>query len=258
MFELNSKRLPRHVAVIMDGNGRWAKKRLRGRIYGHKEGANSARDIVTCSRRLGIPYLTLYTFSKENWNRPQTEIKALWGLLERFLKSETPELIEQEISLRHIGDLQGIPPKMLKTLRTTEELTARFDKLILNLALNYGGRQEVVQAAKLFAADIASGLIGPGQITTEMFSSYLYTSDCPDPDFVIRTGGELRVSNFLLWQIAYAELYFTEILWPDFREADFMEALREFQSRERRFGRTGEQVRTSIENGVELGIQSGR
>ncbi len=256
MLELDSKRLPRHVAIIMDGNGRWAKKKLRSRVYGHKEGANSARDVVTCCRRLGIPYLTLYAFSKENWNRPETEIKALWGLLERFLKSETPELIRQETCLRHIGDLEGIPPRVLKTLRTTEELTAGFDKLILNLAMNYGGRQEIVQAAKLLATDIANGLYGTGQISPEVFSSYLYTSDCPDPDLVIRTGGEIRVSNFLLWQLAYAELYFTEILWPDFREADFLEALGEFQRRERRFGRTGEQVQSRLQNGGELEIQS--
>ncbi|MEM5787221.1 MAG: isoprenyl transferase [Syntrophobacteraceae bacterium] len=241
--------IPRHVAIIMDGNGRWAKQKLRSRIYGHKEGANSVRDVVTCCRRIGIPYLTLYAFSKENWSRPQAEIKALWGLLERFLKSESALLVEKEVRLLHIGDVDGIPPYVLKTLRATEEMTRGFDKLVVNLALNYGGRQEIARAAKLFAEDILTGRLETAQISPESFSSYLYTSNCPDPDLIIRTGGELRVSNFLLWQLAYAELYFTEILWPDFREANFMEALEEFQRRERRFGRTGEQLKSFQQNG---------
>jgi undecaprenyl diphosphate synthase len=244
MPELDLKRLPRHVAIIMDGNGRWARQQLKNRLYGHKRGAEGAREIVTCCRRLGIPYLTLYAFSKENWNRPGREVRALWGLLERFLRSELPLFMENEVQLRHIGDLEGIPASVLKQLRSVEETTARFDKLILNLAINYGGRQEIVRAAKLFLADVMNGRHAVGQLSPDLFSTYLHTGDCPDPDLVIRTGGDIRVSNFLLWQIAYAELYFTEILWPDFRESDLIDALKEFQHRERRFGRTGEQVKS--------------
>ncbi|MFZ2446431.1 MAG: isoprenyl transferase [Syntrophobacteraceae bacterium] len=259
MPELDLKSLPRHVAIIMDGNGRWAKLKLRNRIHGHKEGANSVRDVVSTCRRLGIPYLTLYAFSKENWNRPSTEIRALWGLLDRYLKSELPEFISKEIRLLHIGDAEGIPEYVLKHLRNFEENTAGFDKLIVNLALNYGGRQEIVRAAKLFAGDILNGRFGIGEISPQLFSRYLYTAGCPDPDLVIRTGGEIRVSNFLLWQLAYAELYFTEVLWPDFREANLIAALREFQSRERRYGRTGEQVKSFHEvPALEIGAKSSR
>ncbi|MGA2404187.1 MAG: isoprenyl transferase [Syntrophobacteraceae bacterium] len=250
-MELNLERLPRHVAIIMDGNGRWARQRLRNRIFGHKKGAEAVRSIVTCCSELGIPYLTLYAFSKENWNRPQREVKALWGLLEKYLKSEVPELIEKEVRFRHIGDDDGIPSSLLEQLRIAEDKTSHFDKLILSLAMNYGGRQEIIRAAKLFLADVMNGGYGIGQLSADLLSRYLYTAGHPDPDFVIRTGGEIRVSNFLLWQIAYAELYFTEILWPDFGKADFIEALKEFQSRERRFGRTGEQVKKRRDPSVE-------
>lgn len=243
MPELDLKRLPRHVAIIMDGSGRWARQRLKDRIFGHKKGAESVRGVVRTCRRLEIPYLTLYAFSKENWNRPATEVNALWALLRRFLKSELPELIEKEVRLRHVGDSEGIPAPVLKELRAAEEKTARLGRLVLNLAINYGGRQEIVRAAGLLASDIESGRCAIGQLSPELFGRYFYTAGCPDPDLVIRTGGEVRISNFLLWQIAYAELYFTETLWPDFMEAHFMEALEEFQSRERRFGRTGEQVK---------------
>jgi undecaprenyl diphosphate synthase len=242
-MELDLERLPRHVAIIMDGNGRWAMQRMRNRIFGHKKGADAVRSVVTCCRELGIRYLTLYAFSKENWNRPRREVKALWGLLENYIKSELPELIENQVQFRHIGDDDGIPASVLEQLRIAEDKTAHFGKLMLSLALNYGGRQEITRAAKLFLADVMNGGYGTGQLSAELFSRYLYNADHPDPDLVIRTGGEIRVSNFLLWQIAYAELYFTEILWPDFGKADFIEALKEFQSRERRFGRTGEQVR---------------
>lgn len=257
MQELDLNRLPKHVAIIMDGNGRWAKQKLKTRIYGHNKGTAAVRAVVSCCRRLGIPYLTLYAFSKENWRRPAREVKALWELLKRFLKSELPELIKKEIRLLHIGDLEDIPADVVEDLRRTEELTAGFDKLIVYLAVNYGGRQEIVRAAKLFLADMLDGRYGIDQLSPELFSRFLYATECPDPDLVIRTGGEIRVSNFLLWQIAYAELYFTEVLWPDFQEADFLEALREFQSRERRFGRTGEQVRSRGSEcpGLEIGIK---
>lgn len=242
-MELDLGRLPRHVAIIMDGNGRWAMQRSRNRIFGHKKGADAVRAVVTCCRELGIGFLTLYAFSKENWNRPQREVKALWGLLEKYLKGELPGFIENEIRFRHIGDDEGIPAAVLDQLRSAEEKTGHFDKLTLSLALNYGGRQEIMRAAKLFLADLKNGGFGTNQLSPEFFSRYLYTAGLPDPDLVIRTGNEKRISNFLLWQIAYAELYFTELLWPDFGKADFIEALREFQCRERRFGYTGEQVK---------------
>jgi undecaprenyl diphosphate synthase len=223
----------------------------RNRIFGHKKGAEGVRSIMTCCGELGIRYLTLYAFSKENWNRPQKEVKALWELLERYLKSELHELIDKQVRLQHIGDDEGIPASALEQLGIIEQKTAQFDRLILSLALNYGGRQEITRAAKLFLADAMNGVYAASQLSTELFSRYLYRADLPDPDLVIRTGGELRVSNFLLWQIAYAELYFTEILWPDFGKDDFIEALREFQRRERRFGLTSEQVREGRESSIE-------
>ncbi|MGC9965952.1 MAG: isoprenyl transferase [Syntrophobacteraceae bacterium] len=256
-MELDLERLPRHVAIIMDGNGRWARQRMRNRIFGHKKGADAVRSVVTCCRELGIRYLTLYAFSKENWNRPKREVKALWGLLEKYLKVQLPELIENQIQFRHIGDDEGIPASALEQLRIAEDKTAHFGKLFLSLALNYGGRQEITRAAKLFLADATNnGGCAPGQLSPESFAHYLYTAGQPDPDLVIRTGGEIRVSNFLLWQIAYAELYFTEILWPDFGKADLVEALKEFQSRERRFGRTGEQVRERQEVSSHCGAKT--
>ncbi|MHC1724646.1 MAG: isoprenyl transferase [Syntrophobacteraceae bacterium] len=245
MPEHDLKRLPQHIAVIMDGNGRWARQKLRTRIFGHEKGAEAVRSIVSCCRELGIPYLTLYAFSKENWNRPSREVRALWSLLERFLISELPELTEKEIQFRHVGDIEGIPAPVLRQLRLVQERTAHFDKLVLSLALNYGGRQEITRAARLFLAEVMNGRNRIENLSPELFSSYFYTGGCPDPDFVIRTGGEIRVSNFLLWQIAYAELYFTEVLWPDFGKPEFFEALHEFQNRERRFGRTGEQVKST-------------
>ena len=242
MDQIDANRLPRHVAVIMDGNGRWAKQRLRNRIFGHEEGANSVREIVRCCRKMGIPYLTLYAFSKENWQRPATEVAALWGLLKRFLKSELPELVEQQIRLLHLGDPEGIPDHVLRELRAAVSQTAHFDKLTLSLAINYGGRQEIARAASLFAAHVLAGKSQPEALSPELFSSFLLTESYPPLDLMIRTGGELRVSNFLLWQLAYAELYFTKVLWPDFKKPEFLEALRDYQSRERRFGKTSEQT----------------
>lgn len=242
MYQIDLTRLPRHVAIIMDGNGRWAKERLRKRIFGHEEGSNSVREVVRCCLELGIPYLTLYAFSKENWQRPKAEIKALWELLKSFLKSERPELIQKGIRLRLLGDPEGIPMDVFQDLQSTINLTAAFDKLTVSLAINYGGRQEIARAASLFAADVQRGKYQPGDVSPDLLSQYLFSSELPDPDFLIRTGGEYRVSNFLLWQIAYAEIYITGTLWPDFRETQFIEALRDYQKRERRFGKTGEQV----------------
>lgn len=242
-MELDLERLPLHVAIVMDGNGRWARQRVRNRVFGHRKGAENVRTILTCCNELGIPYLTLYAFSEENWNRPAKEVKALWELLERFLKSELPELVKNRVRLRHIGDDTGIPASIMAQLFAAERETAGFDGLTLSLALNYGGRQEITRAVRLFTADVMNGTYSADQLSAELFSRYLYDPELPDPDLVIRTGGEIRVSNFLLWQIAYAELYFTEVFWPDFGKDKFIEALAEFQRRERRFGRTGEQVK---------------
>jgi undecaprenyl diphosphate synthase len=242
MQPMQINRLPRHIAIIMDGNGRWAQKKLLNRIMGHEEGANSVREVVRCCRKLGIAHLTLYSFSKENWQRPDAEVKGLWSLLKRFMKSELAELIDKEIRLLHVGDSDGIPEDVLEELHRTMERTASFDKLIVSLALNYGGRQEITRAARRFAADVLAEKVSVDDLDPELFSSYLFTDGIPDPDLVIRTGGEHRISNFLLWQLAYAELYVTDTLWPDFREGDLMEALRDYQGRERRFGKTSEQI----------------
>ena len=250
-MELDSERLPRHVAIIMDGNGRWAMQKVRNRIYGHRRGVERVRSIVTfCAELVGIRYLTLYAFSKENWNRPQREVKALWKLLEKYLDSELPLFIDNQVRLQHIGDDDRIPAFVLEKLHTVESRTAQFDRLVLSLALNYGGRQEIIRAVKLFLADALNGGSGANELSGQLFSRYLYGGDIPDPDLVIRTGGEIRVSNFLLWQIAYSELYFTEVLWPDFDKDDFIDALKEFQRRERRFGRTSEQVKERQDSSI--------
>lgn len=246
MHRLDLTRLPRHIAVIMDGSGRWAKKKLRRRVFGHEEGAISAREIIRSCHKFGIPYLTLYAFSKENWQRPAMEVEAIWRLLKRFLKSELPELIEKEVRLLHIGDLEGIPADVVEELQHVMDRTSGFSSLIVNLALNYGGRQEITMAAARFAEDVRNGKCLPGDITPESFSRYLFTAHAPDPDLLIRTGKEQRVSNFLLWQIAYAEIYVTDIFWPDFREPQLIEALLDYQSRERRFGKTGEQIQDPL------------
>jgi undecaprenyl diphosphate synthase len=243
MHQLDKDKLPRHVAIIMDGNGRWARQRLLNRLRGHEEGAHSVRDVVQCCCKLGIPYLSLYAFSKENWQRPASEVNGLWLLLKRFLKTELQEMISKEIRLRHIGEDAGIPPDVLAELRAACSETAGFNKLTLNLAINYGGRQEILRAVRLAALDIAEGRIRPEEISITSFTNYLFTEDTPEPDLLIRTGGEQRISNFLLWQSAYAEFYFTDDYWPDFREPQFLVALEDYQRRERRFGKTGEQVK---------------
>ncbi|MGV8072988.1 MAG: isoprenyl transferase [Syntrophobacteraceae bacterium] len=239
---LDLNRLPNHVAVIMDGNGRWARKRLGNRIVGHEEGANSVREVARCCRELGIPYLTFYAFSKENWQRPKSEVDGLWYLLGKFLKSELAELIDKEIRICHLGDSEGIPQDVLEELHSVVAKTARCDKLVLSLALNYGGRQEIIRAARCFADDVRKGKYRPEDASMEVFSQYLFSAQLPDPDLIIRTGGEQRLSNFLLWQLAYAEIYITKVLWPDFREPEFLEALYDYQKRERRFGKTSEQL----------------
>jgi undecaprenyl diphosphate synthase len=245
---LDLSRLPRHVAIIMDGNGRWAKRRGSPRVRGHAAGAEAVRVVVRLARRLGLEYLTLYAFSEENWQRPSLEIRALMNLLLRYLRHELPELQENNITLRAIGDLKRLPENVQRELARTEAATREGARMTLSLALSYGGRSEIVQAAQSLARDIAAGKLRPEDISPESFSSRLYTADMPDPDLLIRTSGEYRLSNFLLWQTAYTELYFTDTLWPDFREEEFVKALQEFQHRDRRFGRTQEQVEALVSN----------
>ncbi|NVM24400.1 MAG: isoprenyl transferase [Desulfobacterales bacterium] len=242
MEQLNPHKLPRHVAVIMDGNGRWAKKKGLDRIAGHRKGVESVRDVVRTSRELGIKWLTLYAFSEENWKRPKYEVKALMNLLNRYLKAELNEMLDNGIRLACIGQTEKLPPDVQRTLWQIIEKTAHNKEMTLTLALSYGGRQEIVEAAKNMLRDIEKNRLNVKQITEERLSKYLYTSDIPDPDLLIRTSGEYRISNFLLWQIAYTEIYITPTLWPDFHKERYLEALLDYQKRERRFGSTGEQI----------------
>ncbi len=229
--------LPKHVAVIMDGNGRWAELRGLPRIAGHREGINSVREMITQCLELGIQALTIYAFSQENWNRPTQEISALMGLLEHYLSTERASLIEQGVRFRTIGRLELLPESAQYWVRTTEKETAHLSKMALTVALSYGGRAELVDAVRALLTDVRSGAIQPDQIDEGLLQQHLYTHPLPDPDLLIRTSGETRISNFLLWQLAYTELYFTPTLWPDFRRREFLLALLEYQRRERRFGR---------------------
>ena len=233
---LDTAKLPSHVAIIMDGNGRWAKKRLLNRIQGHEKGADAVRTIVRTCREIGIPNLTLYAFSTENWQRPQIEVEALMTLLIRFLDSEQNEMMENNIRLDAIGQIERLPEKVKAALRNTMSLTSKNDGMRLILALSYGGRAEIVRMAQKIARGAKDGQINPESITPELVSQYLYTQDIPDPDLLIRTSGEMRISNFLLWQIAYSEIYVTPTLWPDFGKEEFLHILKDFQQRERRFG----------------------
>jgi len=241
-YPLDRSSLPRHVAVIMDGNGRWAKRRGLLRIRGHVAGVESARVVTRLARKLGIPYLTLFAFSEENWQRPALEIRAIMALLRRYLSRELPEMQENQIALRAIGDLSRLPREVQQDLAQTMAATAKGAQMVLTLALSYGGRTEIVQAVQALARDLLAGRLRPEDIDPALFSRYLYTADLPDPDLLIRTSGEKRLSNFLLWQMAYTEFYLTETLWPDFREEDFLKALTAYQQRERRFGLTQEQI----------------
>ena len=233
---LDTTKLPLHVAIIMDGNGRWAKKRLLNRIQGHEKGADAVRTIVRTCREIGIPNLTLYAFSTENWQRPQIEVEALMTLLIKFLDSEQSEMMENNIRLDAIGQIERLPKKVQAALRNTMLLTSKNDGMRLILALSYGGRAEIVRMAQKIARGAKDGQINPESITPELVSQYLYTQDIPDPDLLIRTSGEMRISNFLLWQIAYSEIYITPTLWPDFGKEEFLLILKDFQQRERRFG----------------------
>jgi len=236
-INLDPAKLPAHVAIIMDGNGRWARKRLLNRIKGHERGVETVRTIVRACREIGIAYLTLYAFSTENWQRPKSEIAALMLILKTFLKSEQKELMEKNIRLNAIGQIERLPDDVRRILDETMKLTEDNHKMCLNLALSYGGRAEIVKMVKDIAIEVKDGNIVTDSITTELISEYLYTRTIPDPDLLIRTSGEMRISNFLLWQIAYSELYVTDTLWPDFGQEELMGILRDYQQRERRFGR---------------------
>lgn len=232
----NSTNIPQHVAIIMDGNGRWAKKRGLPKIAGHKAGARSVDEITTAAAECGIKVLTLYTFSTENWKRPKEEVGALFGLLEEYLGKKERELNKNNIRLSVIGKIEELPQSTQSKLKETIESTGHNTGLCLNLALNYGSRSEIIDAVRRISREVKSGRIDPDAIDEKLLSDNLYTKGMPDPDLLIRTSGECRISNFLLWQISYAELYITKKLWPDFGNGDFKKAIKEYQNRERRFG----------------------
>ena len=238
--DIDPARLPAHVAIIMDGNGRWAKKRLFNRVVGHEKGSDAVRTIVRTSREIGIQYLTLFAFSTENWERPKTEVAALMKLLNRFLKSELDEMKDNDIRLQAIGQIDRLPANVQKTLAKTIDLTKDGQAMQLNLALSYGGRTDILRMARMISQESINGHLTPEAITPDIVSGYLYTKDLPDPDLLIRTSGEMRISNFMLWQIAYSELYITDTLWPDFDKEEYLHILHQYQSRDRRFGKIKE------------------
>ena len=246
MEKIDQKRLPRHIAIIMDGNGRWAKKKSLNRIKGHTKGADAVREVTRACRELGIKILTLYAFSVENWKRPKEEVAALMELLKKYLLKERDEMIKNNIRLRAIGRSEDLPLDVQATLRETIQKTAHCDGMVLNLALSYGGRSEILHAVQEIIREVQSGKVRSEEINFQRFSQYLWTQGIPDPDLLIRTSGEFRISNFLLWQIAYTELYVTDTLWPDFDRSELVKAIVDYQSRERRFGMTSEQL-----NGLE-------
>jgi undecaprenyl diphosphate synthase len=239
---LDKSRLPRHVAVIMDGNGRWAKLRGKGRTEGHRRGTASVRAVVEMSRKLGIAYLSLYAFSTENWFRPKDEVHALMGMLEHYLTAEQPKMMRHGIRLLAIGDRSRLPPSVLATLKYVERITRNNRGMTVLLALSYSGRDDIVGMVRRIARAVKQGKCDLRDIDDGMVAAQMATRKIPDPDLLIRTSGEMRISNFFLWQLAYTELYITPTLWPDFREAEYFQALGEFQRRRRRFGRTDEQI----------------
>ena len=237
------ERLPRHVAIIMDGNGRWAKREGLARMFGHRKGVETVHRITEAAAELGIEYLTLYTFSTENWNRPKEEVDALMALLVDTIAKETPTLMKNNIRLQAIGDLSRLPKATHDKFLSCIEQTSGNTGLVLVIALSYSARWEMIQAAKSIAMAVQQGGLLVEDINEEVIASYMTTAQMPDPDLLIRTSGELRISNFLLWQLAYSELYFTDCLWPEFSEEEFYKAIVNYQNRERRFGKTSEQVR---------------
>jgi undecaprenyl diphosphate synthase len=240
--KINTAKLPVHVAIIMDGNGRWARQRGMERNLGHEQGVNAVRQVIESAAELGLKYLTLYTFSTENWNRPDNEISALMRIMVQSLNNETDTLIKNNVRLKAIGDLDRLADDVRIRLNETIKITSQADGLTLTVALSYSSRWEIVEAARKMAEDVTKGIIDSSQIVEENFERYLTTYGIPDPELMIRTSGELRISNFLLWQLAYSELYFTELLWPDFGKEDFYRAIIDYQKRERRFGKTSEQI----------------
>ncbi|MEE9305388.1 MAG: isoprenyl transferase [bacterium] len=242
MSQIQLDRLPRHIAIIMDGNGRWASKRKLPRIAGHREGVRAVDRVVTASRRLGIKALTLYSFSLENWKRPQMEINALMAILDEYLRKEIARMVKENIRFNTIGQLEDLPYAIQDIVNDAVKTTRDNDGMVLTLALSYGSRQEILQALQSCIRDVQAGRLSIEELSTDRFSKYLWTADLPEPDLLIRTSGELRISNFLLWQIAYTELYFTDVLWPDFTSNELLDAVVAFQKRQRRFGYTGEQV----------------
>jgi undecaprenyl diphosphate synthase len=243
MDTLKPENLPEHLAVIMDGNGRWAEKRMLQRIVGHQKGVETVRVIVEECSRLGIRYLTLFAFSAENWLRPKTEVKALMALLKKYIRGEIARMMHNGIRFNVIGNRSDLPEDVNREIELAMERTAGNRGMLLTLALSYGGRQEMVSAARQLACEAAAGRLDPESIDENLFTGSLYTAGIPDPDLLIRTSGEMRISNFLLWQLAYAELYFTEVNWPDFDRNELARAFRDYQSRERRFGMTSNQLR---------------
>jgi len=243
--KINKEKLPNHIAIIMDGNGRWAKRKGNIRIFGHQNAVNAVRNVVESAVEVGVKYLTLYTFSTENWNRPKSEVDALMSLLVSSLNSEKETLKKNNVRLLAIGNINSMPLKVQKELNKTIEVTSDNSGLCLILALSYSSRWEISNAVKLIAKQVLENKIRIEDINEKIFEQYLATYNIPDPELLIRTSGEFRISNFLLWQIAYTELYFTEKLWPDFSKEDFYEAIVSYQSRERRFGMTSEQITTN-------------
>jgi len=234
--KIEQAQIPRHVAIVMDGNGRWAKKHRLPKIAGHRAGIKSVEEVIRAAEDIGIKILTLYTFSTENWNRPRPEIDALMNLLEGYLERETDRIASEGVRLHAIGRIAKLPPGIQIKLRKAEEKTSRNKKILVNIAINYGGRAEIVDAAKKILEDVNERRLTSDYITENTFSDYLYTAGIPDPDMLIRTSGEMRISNFLLWQISYSEIHVTKTLWPDFRKKDLEKAILDYQRRERRYG----------------------
>ena len=229
--------MPRHVAVIMDGNGRWARGRHLPRVFGHRSGMTAVREVIEGAVEAGVEFLSLFAFSRENWERPASEVEALMDLLVEYVGREAEELSEKGVQVRVLGDLSRLTPAASDAVAEVMRRTAANQRLVLNLFISYGARDEIVRAARALARDAAAGRLDPESITEDMVSARLYTADCPDPDLLIRTSGEQRISNFLLWQLAYSELFITDVLWPDFTRAELFAAIAEFQRRDRRYGR---------------------
>jgi undecaprenyl diphosphate synthase len=242
LSQINKSNVPQHVAIIMDGNGRWAKQQGENRVFGHHEGVNSVREVVEACAEVGVKYLTLYAFSTENWNRPKDEVDALMELLVATISLETPNLNKNGVKLQAIGDIESLPKSCQEELQESINITAHNSKVTLILALSYSSKWEITNSVKQLAKDVQAGKLKAEDITSKMIEQNLTTKNYPDPELMIRTSGEHRISNFLLWQLAYAEFYFTEVLWPDFRKQEFFKAILSYQNRERRFGLTSEQL----------------